>query len=232
MDIHGAAGAATWWRPRRLGWWVAVGFMVGAALFALGSFPPYFRTVAPETDAVTFFVGSIFFTTAAAGQLTQAVQASGRIPAPRRREWRRPWTWGSQRLDLWAAIIQFVGTLCFNASTLRAIDLALDTAQENRLVWRPDVFGSIAFLVASYLAVVSATGRRWSWSVRSRLERIAQANFAGSVAFGAAAICAYTLSTTGTFVNVAIVNAGTFIGGICFLIGAALLIPLATGDPA
>ena len=229
MVVHGAA--ATWWQPRRGGWWVAVGFMVGAALFALGSFPPYFRNVAPEADAVTFFIGSIFFTAAAAGQLTQAVREFVRIPAPRRHGW-EPWTWGSQRLDLWAAIIQLLGTLFFNASTLRAIDLALDTAQENRLVWRPDVFGSIAFLLASYLAIVSATGQRWSWSVRTRLERIAQANLAGSAAFGAAAICAYTLSTTGNFVNLAIVNAGTFIGGICFLVGAAWLIPLVNTDPS
>ena len=52
---------------------------------------------------------------------------------------------------------------------------------------------------------------------------IAAVNLAGSVAFGAAAIASRYLHTTGEIANIALVNAGTFAGALCFLAGAVLL---------
>jgi len=49
-------------------------------------------------------------------------------------------------------------------------------------------------------------------------------NMVGSVAFGVSAIAAKILST-GELRNVALANLGTFIGALCFLAGAVLLIP-------
>ena len=46
---------------------------------------------------------------------------------------------------------------------------------------------------------------------------------AGSVAFGAAAIAARYLHTTGEIANITLVNVGTFVGALCFLAGAVLL---------
>ena len=39
--------------------------MVGSACFALGAVPAYLDLVGVEADGVTFFVGSLFFTSAA-----------------------------------------------------------------------------------------------------------------------------------------------------------------------
>ena len=50
------------WRPSDLGWRVAWQFIVGSALFALGSFPPYSQNVDPGAVGITFVVGSVFFT--------------------------------------------------------------------------------------------------------------------------------------------------------------------------
>ena len=47
----------------------------------------------------------------------------------------------------------------------------------------------------------------------------------GSVLFMAAALAEFTLRTTGEPINIAIVNSGTFLGAICFLTGAYLLLP-------
>ena len=48
-------------------------------------------------------------------------------------------------------------------------------------------------------------------------------NMAGSIAFGVAAVAARYLHTTGELANIELVNLGTFIGAICFLVGAVLL---------
>jgi hypothetical protein len=57
------------WQPRALGWWIAVLFAIGSFLFALGVVPSYATAVGALTDAWTFFVGSLFFTSAGYPQL-------------------------------------------------------------------------------------------------------------------------------------------------------------------
>jgi len=60
-------------QPTRTGlWWTAVLFIVGSSCFALGSFPPYSSWVGASADGVTYFVGSLFFTSAATLQFHQS----------------------------------------------------------------------------------------------------------------------------------------------------------------
>ncbi|MFL6079427.1 MAG: hypothetical protein ACJ714_05805, partial [Ornithinibacter sp.] len=59
-------------RPRRLNSTIAWCFMVGSACFVLGSVPAYVDATGGWVDGVTYFVGSLFFTSAAAAQLLQA----------------------------------------------------------------------------------------------------------------------------------------------------------------
>src|SRR6476620_11200496 len=54
-----------------------------------------------------------------------------------------------------------------HVTTLAAIDASLDATQAHRLVWVPDMVGSICFLVASGLAWFEVSHGWWSWSVRS-----------------------------------------------------------------
>ncbi len=197
----------------RLTWWVAVLFMVGSTLFALGSFPLYAQWVAPAVVGVTFFLGSLFFTSAATGQLV----ASGRFPTPSAAR--------SDRLGWWASLVQLVGTLLFNISTFAAMITSLDVQEVNQLVWRPDVYGSVAFLVASHLAWLAVCGRLWAVRRDDVNWWIAVVNYLGSIFFMASAIAAWTLPSTGQMVNVTIVNLATFMGAIGFLLGAWLLLP-------
>ncbi len=90
------------WRPGLLGWWIALLFMIGCALFALGSFPPYADATDVTVVGVTYFVGSIFFTAAGYLQLVQTINAPTEIEGLRRR---RPLllAWQPGRIDWWAA---------------------------------------------------------------------------------------------------------------------------------
>lgn len=84
---------------------------------------------------------------------------------------------------------------------------------------------SIAFLISSAIAFnlarhrsPSAVGRRAVWWLGCR------STLAGSVALGLSAIAVVVLPTTGEPLNPAIVNAGTFIGALCLLAGAVLVL--------
>ena len=51
-------------RPVGLNAAIAWLFMVGSALFVLGSVPAYLNAIGETADSVTYFAGSIFFTAA------------------------------------------------------------------------------------------------------------------------------------------------------------------------
>ena len=194
-------------RAGTLGWWVAWLFMVGSFLFALGSFPPYGQTVDPTAVGITFVAGSVFFTSAAAGQLLQTARDHG-----------------DGRLR-WACGVQLVGTVFFNINTIRALLDSQDTDELNRLVWAPDFFGSIAFLIASHLAWLVVCGRLWRVRREDADWWAAALNYVGSIFFMLSAIASFTLTTTGEELNTTIVNSGTFLGAVCFLVGAYVLLP-------
>jgi hypothetical protein len=121
--------------------------------------------------------------------------------------------------------VQLVGTVFFNVTTLAALDSSLDATQAHRLVWAPDMLGSICFLVASGLAWFEVSHGWWSWRTRDISWRIAALNLAGSIAFGVSAVASKVVETTGEPRTIMLVNLGTAVGGACFLVGAVLLLP-------
>jgi hypothetical protein len=175
---------------------MAVLFAIGAACFASASFVSQWSSASRPALGVVFFVGSIFFTVAAFLQLRGSETRGDRI----------------------AAGIQFAGTLFFNVSTFLALSKGLDAKQSDLRVWTPDVFGSVCFLVSSWLAYAAVRRPSTSW-------RIAALNLLGSVFFGISALAALIEPSTSEPVSAAIANAGTTAGAICFFAGAVLLIP-------
>jgi hypothetical protein len=214
-------------RPRRLNTAIAALFMIGATGFALGAVPAYATAVGAVADAVTFFAASIFFTVASFGQLVQsqspAMAATGTARDDRRQAVR--WYAFLPHDKAWlAAATQFPGTLFFNATTFLAMAQGLSATRYDRVVWRPDFYGSILFLVSSTYAIV-ALGRFLSWRPRAAGWRIAWLNMAGSIAFMASALAAFVLPRTDTAVSLAWANGGTFVGAVCFFAGAWLTVP-------
>jgi hypothetical protein len=214
-------------RPARLNAAIAGLFVVGSSCFVLGSVPAYLNAVGGVVDGVTYFVGSLFFTSASFLQLVQAqspattkvTAASQDTPAQI-----RLWNWLPHDRGWLAAITQFPGTIFFNISTFVALAHNLTVSQQDRHVWRPDFYGSTLFLAASVFGIL-AVGRFLSFAPRSYPWCIAWLNMIGSILFMASALAAYILPSTGDPVNLWISVAGTLLGAGCFLIGAAFLIP-------
>ena len=189
---------------------MAVLFAGGSACFVVASLPGFVQLVGSEVVGVVYFVGSLQFTAAAAIQWLGTIRRLG--------------------LDWWSSGIQFVGTLLFNRNTYNAMQAGLDANSYDRLVWTPDVLGSICFLIASYLAYAQACGGFARRPRRDRASVMATLNLAGSVAFGIAAIAAYWVPTSGSVLDLAAANGFTALGGLCFLVGALLLLPKSGGS--
>jgi hypothetical protein len=206
-------------------WWIGSLFAIGSVCFALGSVPLYVDALPARAVGWTFFVGSVFFTSAAYLQYDEAVHAPADVATVKHRPRRLAALlhWHPRRIDTWAATIQLVGTVFFNVSTFAATQADLAVDQARRLVWAPDVLGSICFLVASWLAYSEVNRGALPRPDRSVGWWIAAVNLAGSVLFGASAVGARYLRSTGDVANVALVNVGTFLGAVGFLVGAALL---------
>lgn len=192
----------------------SLGFAIGSLCFALGALPGYSRLVGEPADNVTYFVGSLFFTAAAFIQL----RLSGRW---RRGAWKSREDWD----DWWAAAVQLVGTLCFNVSTGIALFEHLTAEQARHHVWRPDAYGSVCFLIASALAIQATTQRDGRWDPEARNWWSTWLNMAGSIAFGVSAVAAYVVPSSGDLLNAELVNLGTFVGALCFLVAALLVRP-------
>jgi len=216
-----ARRGSTWWAPHDRDWWIGVLFAVGSLLFALGTVPAYVDAVGARPDALTFFVGSLFFTSAGFLQYREAVDAAPRRPGATRR---KVFVFLPGQIDWQATAVQLVGTLEFNVSTFAAIFAAVGTAQARHHVWRPDVFGSACFLVASLLAWFEVCHGWTAWQPRSLAWWITGVNLLGSVAFGFSAVASYVIPGTTELLSVPVTNLGTFIGALCFLAGAVLLL--------
>ena len=219
------SGGSLLFAPRAIAWWIAVLFMLGSACFAIGPLPFYLQAVGSTGDAITYFVGSIFFTSAALCQLIETGVAPRSLTRRETHRARRLLSIEIRRIDWWACAVQFAGTLFFNVTTARSIHPPSGLAAGKNAIWTPDWRGSLCFIIASWLAYAEA-GHGWiSWRPRSRGWRIAALNMAGSIAFLASAFGAYVLPTTGEAASLFWTNAGTFVGACCFFAGAALLLP-------
>ena len=177
--------------PARRAWRepaMAACFALGSLCFFVGPFPGYADLVGPRADAVTFFVGSILFTAGGAFQTWLAFPAR----------------WGP---DWWVATIQSAGTLFFNVTTFQALSTTLSNPQYDHLVWRPDAFGSICFLVSGAIGFAAAERRWWQPTI----------NLLGCIFFGVSAIAGYVVPEAGSEIDLAAANWNTAAGAACFL---------------
>ena len=159
---------------------------------------------------MVFFVGSIFFTSAAALQWLETINAD---PGPaHRRGTLRVLTFEPRRIDWWSSGVQLVGTVFFNFTTFHALQDGLDAGAYDRLVWRPDALGSVCFLVSGYLAYVEVSGHAL-WPRNRTLEwKIAAVNLVGCIAFGISAVASFWVPDSGGVLALAASNWFTSLG--------------------
>jgi hypothetical protein len=213
--------------PRRLNAVMATLFMTGSFGFALGSTSFYASAVGPTPDAVTFFVASVFFTSASFLQLVQsqspAMAATG-TPRDDERQHLKLLAWLPRDKGWIAAAVQFPGTLYFNVTTFWAITVVMDSSRYDDVVWRPDFYGSVLFIVSSFFGILAA-GRLFSWRPRQAAWWAAWLNMVGAIAFMASAIGAFVIPRTSAAVDLSLADRGTWVGAVCFFLGALLAIP-------
>lgn len=208
----------------RLARWISVLFVIGSTCFMVGPLQPFVDLVGATTDGIVFFVGSVFFTSAATLQWLETVNADRARAAPAMTS-TRVFAWEPHRIEWWSSGVQLLGTLFFNISTFRALSTAVDQPSYDQVVWRPDAFGSVCFLVSGYLAYVEVAGGLLARPPASLEGTIVSVNLFGCIAFGVSAVAGYVVPATGEGLAVTAANATTSIGAIAFLAGAVLLLP-------
>jgi hypothetical protein len=229
VNAEAASFPIRYWAPERLGWWIAVLFMIGSFCFALAAWAASFPAAVPAllTSAViqngVFFAGSLFFTSAATCQLIESRQAlrrkTVRLPAseitmalPGRFAW----------LGYYSSAAQWIGTLLFNINTFDALVAGGGWLRQDLAVWTPDFLGSICFLVASHFAYLEI---RHETPEASLSRRIVFINYLGSAAFMLSALCAVAIPFAEPALIVWSASIFTLIGAVCFFVAAYLLIP-------
>lgn len=223
------------WAPHKLTWWVAVLFIFGSALFSLGGYVITFPKGLPHSlsdklfiDQV-FFIGSIFFTGAAFCQLLESINAgeSAGLFQEETLTTDFQWiAWHPQRIGYMASLVQFIGTIMFNFNTGNAFISDLTWVQENILIWTPNIFGCICFLIASRLAFMEVCHGYWGWKPVSVEWWITVLNLLGSIGFMVSALYSLAVPTGDSSETFTWLSAlFTFQGGVCFLIASYLLLP-------
>lgn len=172
-------------------------FAIGSSFFAIATMPGFPGLAGGAVTNLLCFIGSWFFTTAGWMQYVLALRG----------------------IQWCSAAIQFMGTVMFNVSTGAAV-WAHAAFAERRYVWAPDATGSLAFLVSGVLAAV-AVGL---WSPKSVDWRGSWINLIGCVAFGVSALAAF-VSKAGVNEDAWLANIGTFVGALCFLVAAVMVLP-------
>jgi hypothetical protein len=182
---------------------MALSFALGSTCFLIGPFPGYASLVGGSADAVTFFVGSILFTSG--GALQSWLAWPGRRSS------------GAGRAAWLAALIQSAGTLFFNVTTFQAMHTALTSPAYDRLVWRPDALGSVCFLISGAIAYHASARQGWLPLRGERGWWQPAVNLLGCVFFGISAIAGYVVPSTGSTLDLAAANWNTSLGAACFL---------------
>jgi hypothetical protein len=205
-------------RLRRLNWTVAIAFTLGGSLFAIGAWVAQVGSGEAVTSASIYLAGGVFFSTGGYGSVLQAINE----PAAADGGWRW-WSYRPLQLGWLAAFVLFSGTLAFGVSLVFSFMEGLSVRGENRLIWAPDMFGCVLFLVSGRLGMVALHAAATSWvQPRNLAWWIAVINQLGSILFFIAGLAAFTRPAIGSVVNVDVANWGTLLGALCFAVGGVM----------
>jgi hypothetical protein len=187
---------------RRVNALAATAFVIGGSLFAVGAALAQADVGSPRLVAAVYLLGGVFFSTGGAASVRLS---RGRPP-----------------LEQLSALVLFVATLVFAINLLDSLLGDLSPAQENRLVWSPDMVGCALFLVSGHLAMV-AISATWlpCWRPRQLGWWIVAINQLGSVLFMVSAVASF-VRADGDMIAIDLANWGTLTGALCFAFAGVL----------
>ena len=197
----------------------ATAFVVGGSLFALGAALAQLGA-SPHLYLSVYLVGGVFFSTGGYTSVVQVVnepEQPGGL-APSRWRW---WSREPRRLAWLSAVVLFAGTIVFAINLVDSFIEGLGAAEEDRLVWSPDIVGCALFLVSGHLALTGIGGWRF-WRRRDLGWWIVAVNQIGSVLFMVSAVASFVRPSTGDELAVGLANWGTLTGALCFAVAGAM----------
>lgn len=203
----------------------ATAFVIGGSLFAIGAALAQ-AGVAEDVYLSVYLVGGVFFCTGGYASLVQVVNEPDEPDEPGEPGDVAPaqWRWWSrepQRLAWLSAAVLFAGTIVFAINLVDSFIEGLSAAEEDRLVWSPDVVGCALFLVSGHLALVGIGGWRF-WRRRDLGWWIVAVNQIGSILFMVSAVASFVRPSSGDALAVGIANWGTIVGALCFAIAGLM----------
>ncbi|HET7445725.1 MAG TPA: hypothetical protein VFJ57_13820 [Solirubrobacterales bacterium] len=180
----------------------ATSFVAGGSLFAIGAGLAQADVGGPLLPASVYLAGGAFF---CSGGFASVLL-----------------TRGTSRLEQLSALVLFAGTLVFAINIADSFISELSPAQQDRLIWSPDVVGCALFLVSGHFAMVDLTG---TWLPRHPPPGIGWwicvVNQVGSVLFMVSAIASF-VHRDGDLLAAGIANWGTLTGALCFAIAGVM----------
>jgi hypothetical protein len=220
------------WMPNKYNWWVGLIFAIGASFFILGSvlsiwpgMAKFFSLDNREVNFV-FFLGSIPFTSAAFLQLFQAAKDEKKVSNKERNTFNIPFIgWYPKSKEWLSAMLQFIGTILFNFSTYDATLPNLDAYKQDVIIWVPDIFGSILFLLSGYIAFYQFVQQYWKWQFSNISWWVVFINLLGCIAFMISALFSFIplKSTPSNAILISIFF--TLLGASFFFWGSLLMWP-------
>jgi len=204
---------------------VAAGsFVIGGSLFSLGALFAQLGIGTARTADVVYLVGGVFFTLGGYASVVQAVNAPtdvdehGALSSSR---WRW-WAFQPGHIGWLSAAVLFGGTLLFGVSLVAAFAENLTVRQSDGYIWFPDILGCVCFLLSGHLALLEVCHGRIGILTRDLGWWIVAVNQVGSVLFFLAGLAAFTRPATSDVISIGVVNWGTFLGALCFVVGGVL----------
>lgn len=221
------------WAPGRISWWVAIGFMFGSALFALGAGVSLWFTAFMDRELATriadwsYFVGTTVFTVAVYLQLLETINADPHPSRARHRsdETFRWFAWQPKRLSYMEVFVLLVGTIFYNVETALALIGVSGKEGINWLLSVPSLVGAVLFVAGTYLQVVEVCHRYLCFRFRSISWWSALFNFLGCVGFLVGAYAGLSAPGLSTPADPTIVKAAYLQGSVFFLVGSYLMLP-------
>ncbi len=138
--------------------------------------------------------------------------------APARWRW---WSREPRRLAWLSAAVLFAGTIVFAINLVDSFIEGLSAAEEDRLVWSPDIVGCALFLISGHLALAGIGGWRF-WRRRDLGWWIVAVNQIGSILFMVSAVASFVRPSTGDALAVGVANWGTISGALCFAVAGVM----------
>ena len=202
------------WAPRDPGWWIAITFILGSVLFCEGAILPFTRGLSTATTNIVYFVGSSLYLV---GALIQFIR--GRRMKINHRDDVSAMRHLANKNSR-AAGIQAIGALLFQTSMTGAFIRSLSIAEQERIIWVPDLFGALCFLVASWMFFTLRYPIQHRQDNGRSARELAMMNIVGSAFFVISAFGAYIVPLTDQPIYPRIANLGTLAGALLFLLSS------------